>query len=385
MAAADAYAVECCFKHSQDAFWMPILKSGLHAKDLGLAIKQKFKLEETAEVFVAHPVTCEPLRGREVVLPSQAVRVWVVPKGCQPPRTRAALPVVPPSTPRRNPEVAFLAWLTREPAHAKPSDGATSPDAAAPATLPATDPSDSLDIEIEEMPFYAVRTGRRPGVYFTRSEMLAQTRDFGGADSKAFASLAEATRFVSSPAETATGLVRHAPAVSEEPCGASSSLGTLDCVMASVLEPPSRRGFGLVAVCPSWKWPVEATYRMYPDARSAGRCELLVAVQALQCCAAAPGYVSGITIVRLFSCSTYVTNAVNDYARAALTVSRRNSDVLAELAALLTPMRCTASWSASTSGTMVRACAMLRKFRLNAPKGADPCTVNRAGTGDGEG
>jgi hypothetical protein len=376
------YYVECCFVHQQTEFWVPVLKTGLQARDLATAIKlllirdlgdsgrQKFAASGS-EVYVAHHTTCVPLAGKAVVLPGQAVRVWVVPENAPMPGY-ALTSGSDCEWAQKTSTTYFNDWLTA-------GEGA----------FAGSDRSESSGEEEDKdrMPFHAVRVGHTPGIYFTKGDMLKQTANYPGAESKTFSSLTEATLYLEHADEgvgerelmSAGSRARHPPAKSA--AIALSSAGTemesdpgVDVHMVQILwdcvfDPVTKTGYLVVALHPGSLHRV-----LLPNVQNAGRCEVVAADTALTTCLEKLAGITAQTVIRIYSSSTYATNAVNVYARSTAAGDRHNGDVMLSLANKLRGHKIMAYWAATTQSDLAEVRAKAVAFRLQSKESveADP-------------
>jgi len=337
--------VECAFRRSDEAFWVPILPTGIYTKDLGRAIKDRFELV-TSDVHVSDPVTCVPYPGRKWIMPYEPVKVWITPLG-EPPGDMCLL-------------------LPNCKNKVKTSIG--------------TDESDDPD-----MPFHAVRSGRKPGIYMSKADMMGQVIGLPDAEYKTFASLVEANAYLQGgegvgerELMSAGSRARHPPPKSTSPAliddvdaEATASLGVVDAVFHCVLDPGNKAGFCVAAIYPSSNHAKMQLHKFkITNARNAARSELISSKLVLQACTSLPGFFQGRTLVRMYCMSTYATNAVNDYARNQSVFAGANASVMTRLATLVKQNKCRAFWSSSTDGNMANVSTLAIQLRLSNGEGS---------------
>jgi hypothetical protein len=368
---------------------MPVLKTGLTARDLSQSIKQMLldevpegaKVKCAPDVYVAHHTTHLPFSGKTVILPGQAVRIWVLPQGAPKPyhsvratATRTEAVVTTPA----NSHQEYMSWLM---------GGAFNEN------LSGTSSEDDQDHD-DSMPFYAVRAGHATGIYLTKSDMLRQTHGFPDAQSKTFASLEEANLYLTFQDERAVcerslmssgSRARHPPKTSatfvvdddlfnddvastetslHETIALQTSVNVVDVFWDSMLNPLNKTGYVGIGITK----PV-LTYRYFtlPDTKDAGRCELSAAKLALEYCLAQPN-IQPTTIVRVYSSSTYATNAINKYARNIEATSRHNSDLMCDIAGMLRVHKIMAYWTSTVDTNLQSLRGNLIKHKLAEEK-----------------
>jgi ribonuclease HI len=386
------YYVECCYIHSFTEFWMPVLKTGLSARDLSQSIKQMLldevpegaKLKCVPDVYVAHHTTHLPFSGKTVILPGQAVRIWVLPQGAPKPfhsvratatRTEAAVTAAPDSYRE------YMSWLMG-PAFNEILSGTSS--------------EDDQDYD-DDMPFYAVRAGHTTGIFLTKSDMLRQTQGYANAECKMFAALEEANLYLTfqderavcerslmssgsrarhPPKTSASFLVTEEEDVSNEDDGTSMttsvenavaprpSVHVVDVFWDCMLNPLSKTGYVGIGMT---KPALTFRYVTLTDVKDAGRCELAAAKLALEHCLAQPN-IEPTTIVRIYSSSTYATNAINKYARIIDATSRQNSDLMSDIAGMLRVHKIMAYWTSTVDANLQSLRSNLIKFKLAEEK-----------------
>jgi hypothetical protein len=106
---------------------------------------------------------------------------------------------------------------------------------------------------------------------------------------------------------------------------------------------------------------------------NAARTELKSAVLALRLTSTLPGYVAGRTMIRMYSMSTYATNAVNDYARNATSFKGANGEIMAELCQAVRFAKVRAFWTSSTDPALqsVHTLAIDLKLKRGEVDGVD--------------
>ncbi len=361
-AAMTAY-VECAFRWGQDAFWVPILPAGIYVKDLARAIKARLDCL-TSEIFIAHPVTARPYPGKRWVRPYEPVRVWVVPLG----------------------QVPNVGVGAEEGADGGVDDAdvdmCSSTAGGAKCSLEdnAADPADPAAADPAAMPFHAVRVGRKPGIYLSKSEVNPQIIDYAGAEYKAFASFAEADAYLRGSEATAAAAVgerelmsagsraKHPPSKSTSPAlvdaaaaspsatasavASAPALGIIDAVFHCLADAETKTAYCVAVLYPASSRAAALTRKfIIEDATSPARAELTSMLLVLQACVDLPGC-SARTLIRTYCASTYATNAANDYAVNKTAFSGANGAVMAALAALLKTAKVRAFWTAQTDAVL---------------------------------
>ena len=369
--------VECAFRWGQDAFWVPILPSGIYVKDLARAIKARLDCL-TSEIFIAHPVTARPYPGKRWVRPYEPVRVWVVPLG--------QLPNVDDVSAAGDCEAVVAATVSDASISAAADDDV---DMCSSSSGAAKCGQEDNDADPTDMPFHAVRVGRKPGIYLSKSEVNPQIIDYAGAEYKAFASFAEADAYLRGSDATAAAAVgerdlmsagsraKHPPSKSTSPAlvpgipgtaspvaaGASAStltavpttaaaLGIVDAVFHCLADAETKTAYCVAVLYPASSRAAALTRKfIIEDATSPARAELTSMLLVLQACVELPGC-GARTLIRTYCASTYATNAANDYAVNKTAFAGANGAVMAALAALLKTARVRAFWTAQTDAAL---------------------------------
>jgi len=289
------------------------------------------------------------------IMPGDAVRVWITPLG-------APKPTMPVSRISSKRSGAFPAFFPESVADTEQGGQDT-------------------------MPFHAVRAGHTTGIFLNRSEMITQTQGYEGAEFKTFATLPEAARYMSDgdagvserDLMSAGSRARHPPSKSSMPIlygeegGAPGTSDdavstTMDVLFDCIMDPATKTGY--IAV---WYYAGSlastkiSAVSQVPDARNCARCELIAAKIAIEGVRAQPGFHPTITTVRVYSSSTYATNAVNDYARRAGVRAGHNIDVMVLLADLLKGMKVRGCWTSSADDRLCQ----VRKEAIGAREDAE--------------
>jgi hypothetical protein len=413
--------IECCFKSSTDPFWVPVLNTGIYAKDLARVIKDKFQIV-TSEVFIAHPDTLKPYPGKRWIQPFEPVRIWLMPLG-----TKTA-----------------TAWWKQT---KKKKLGL------------ANNNSCRRNLESIDMPFHVVRQGKTPGIYLTKSEMMRQVEGYKGSEYQTFASLSDATSYLKRGNSTMErqlmslgSRARHppsksfAPTLREDYLGSSeedtekgtkkkykeeddaeedddedeedddedeedddeeddeeddkdsgdvgicdkgeditdsndsaigsndtnvkgtplaSQIGILDVVYTCIFDPISNIGYYVGDLYPNSRKSAKIIHKAtIPSAQSPSKCELMSAYATLDFCASIPGYVDGSTLVRMYSTSTYATNAINEYAKSEAVFAGSNGHVMAAISKLIKHIKARAFWMSSTDALYKQVHAEVIAYRM---------------------
>jgi hypothetical protein len=343
--------VECCFGQSEDAFWVPVLNAGTFCKDLARAIKERFEIV-SSDIYLANPWTGVPYTGKYWIKPFEPVRVWITPLGEVP---RGAL--------------CSIDWI--------PEKRGTSVTSEQSEETEADSGSDT------DMPFYVVRVGKKPGIYLTKSEMMAQVAGVDGAQYKTFLTAVEAAAFLrldDGIAErehmSAGSRARHPPSKSTAPllvdggdAAPAEILTLLDIVFHCLLDPTDRTAYCVMHLYPQSNRRAVVTRSMeIRNAKNSARSELFSVLLALKEATDLPGYNAGRTLVRLYCMSTYATNAVNDYARNQTEFTGANAAVMSQLAGLLKTTKVRAFWTSSTDAALNEVVQKAIQVRLSHGK-----------------
>ncbi len=338
--------VECCFGQSEDAFWVPVLNTGTFCKDLARAIKERFEIV-SSDIYLANPTTGVPYTGKHWILPFEPVRVWITPLGEIP---RGAL--------------CSTDWIPEKKGTSVISE-------------------QSEESEGNDMPFYVVRVGKKPGIYLTKSEMMAQVAGVEGAQYKTFLTAVEAAAYLrldDGIAErehmSAGSRARHPPSKSTAPllvdtddAPLSETLTLLDIVFHCLLDPTDRTAYCVMHLFPQSNRRAVITRSMeIKNAKNSARSELFSVLLAIKEAMDLPGYDSGRTLVRLYCMSTYATNAVNDYARNQTEFTGANAAVMGQLAGLLKTVKARAFWTSSTDASLNEVVQKAIQVRLSHGK-----------------
>ena len=350
--------IECAFRWGEDAFWVPILPTGIYVKDLARAIKDRFDCV-TSDMFVAHPVTAVPYPGKKWLMPYEPVRVWVVPLGQMPP-TISSL-TLPAQICGEEYNAPYAAANANSPASA---DGHRS-----------SSPIANTD---EDMPFHAVRAGRKTGIFLSKAEVLPQVVDFPGAEYKTFASFAEASAYLTGSLAavgerdlmSAGSRAKHPPPKSTAPefcavAAASTQLGIINAVFHCVADPDTRTAYCVATLYPACSKDDSVTHTFALDGMpSPARAELSAVILVLRACTEVPGYAAGRTLVRTYCASTYATNAINDYAVNKVSFAGANGSIMAALSELLKTVKARAFWTAQTDPILAETIRKTIQLRL---------------------
>ncbi len=373
---------------------MPVLRTGLMAKDLARVVRSRLDLEGCADVYICDPVSKQPIHGKSMVMPGSAVRVWIVAPGHNVHRRECVLAAATTSSAAMDSTVATVNVengyeYEHEPAVAHEDDEsdengdqdsltlADSKDVRSTMNLPRNDHG-----KTEDMVFYAVRKGARTGIFSSKAEFTQAIRGVADAEFGAFASLLEAAKYMNDESGiferelmSAGSRARHPPKSSAAPAittetrldrvaESSAVLMTVDMVVESCM---STRGgsLGIVLMYPSSLQKLERKVLVQmPSTNTASRAELTMVVAALKQAVNVPCYAPQTTLVRVYSSSTYATNCVNEYCKTNVD-SRTNADVLRELSALLKQHKLLAYWTPTTNDKIIQAKQCLARFRLN--------------------
>ncbi|MGH9833002.1 MAG: ribonuclease HI [Blastocatellia bacterium] len=157
--------------------------------------------------------------------------------------------------------------------------------------------------------FYAVRSGREPGIYRTWDECKAQVDGYAKAEYKSFSSLQEAEAYLNG-ATTPRRASKSAPEVESDPLPAQGSLlgdpesdADLERVViytdGSCLQNPGRGGYGAVMLYDGQRKELSGGFRLTTN----NRMEILACIVALQS-------LNTRRAVTLYSDSQYVVNSI---------------------------------------------------------------------------
>jgi ribonuclease HI len=157
--------------------------------------------------------------------------------------------------------------------------------------------------------FYAVRSGREPGIYRTWDECKAQVDGYAKAEYKSFSSLQDAEAYLNG-AMTPRRVSKPAPEVESEPLPVQGSLlgepepdvGLKRVVIyadGSCLNNPGRGGYGVVMLYDGHREELSGGFRLTTN----NRMEILACIVALQSLKAR-------CAVTLYSDSQYVVNSI---------------------------------------------------------------------------
>jgi hypothetical protein len=347
--------VECCFKSSCDPFWMPILNTGIFAKDLSRLIKDKFQFE-SSEIFIAHPDTLKPYKGKQWISPFEPVRIWVMPHGT---KSANAWWKQKYQTNRREVNNEVVDDFETPPLVYPESDSESESESDQSSGKPSVVSSIPEHSDEDDMPFHAVRIGRKPGIYMSKAEMNKQILDYDGAEFQSFASLQDANAYLnmtdaaSERSLMSTGSrARHPPMKSFSPALdaiAQSHIVLVDVVFGTIFDAQTKRGYYAGLFFPNANRSAKLTHtEVIPACNNAARCELIAATISLKQLGAIEHLDPVHTLIRFYCTSTYATNAVNEYARSATNPAGANADIMIHLARALKNGKVRAFWMAST-------------------------------------
>jgi viroplasmin and RNaseH domain-containing protein len=386
------FEVECCFMYRREPFYVPVLRTGLLAKDLARLVRTRLDLEGCADVYICNPISRKPIHGKAVVKPGDAVRVWIVAPGHNIHRRECLKSTVVQQT-----FAAESAGADMEDddengydydASGKPGSGGISED------MNDVDAEAALDLVSDDMAFYAVRKGAEIGIFSSKADLARAIRGFPGAEYETFASLTEATKFMNNKLGlrerdlmSAGSRARHPPKSSAVPAiiddvtddrarvHASDALMALDIVVDSCLCPKGG-ATAIIMLYPSSMQKLERkVFVQMPTANTSSRAEVTSALAALQQAVHVPCYLPKTTLVRVYSSSTYATNCINEYSKFSVD-ARINADVLAELSSVLKEHKVLAYWTPTTAEKTTEAKRFLTAFRLHGrTEGAPIVTV----------
>lgn len=341
---------------------MPVLAAGHSAADFARLVEQRFGFQ-MARVYVCDPATHRPVRGSSWLSPGSAVELCALPLHCH------------PRTPARTWRATGGARLPRALTAGHARDLPASPNP--------RDPADPAD-PVPDMPFYAVRRGWTPGLYLSKADMRAQTESFPGAECDTFATLEEARRYLQRPDVPAAAAVRrglglglgldsgsglgpdatperqlmsagskarHPPPVDVRPHEAAvarADASVIEVLVEGVVVPELGGVFGADVFASADRSARVRHVACWTEETTPSRLELLAALEGVQRAVAREEFVEGSTTVRVFSASTYATNAINDYCRRKGAFRGANADALEELRAALRNVHVTAHWLPTT-------------------------------------
>ena len=377
--------------YRREPFYVPVLRTGLLAKDLARLVRTRLNLEGCADVYICNPISRKPIHGRAVVKPGDAVRVWIVAPGHNIHRRECLKSTV---------QALFAGEDMEDDANGydyesrtvvaseEPVSGGISEDMNDVATEAV------LDLVSDDMAFYAVRKGAETGIFSSKADLARAIRGFPGAEYETFASLTEATKFMNNQLGlrerdlmSAGSRARHPPKSSAVPAindddstdrvHASDALVALDIVVESCLCPKGGAS-AIVMLYPSSMQKLERkVFVQMPSTNTSSRAEVTTALAALQQTIHVPCYLPKTTLVRVYSSSTYATNCINEYSKFSVD-ARINADVLAELSSVLKQHKVLAYWTPTTADKIAEATKVLANFRLHGrTDGAPIVTTTR--------
>lgn len=148
--------------------------------------------------------------------------------------------------------------------------------------------------------FYAVASGRKPGIYTSWPEAEAQVKGYGGAKYKGFASRAEAETWMKNPPDWQ----RKKKTVKKKAVSAETPVVSGDCIEiytdGGAINNPGPGGYGVVILADGTMRELSGGYRHTTN----NRMELMACIKGIE---ALP---SGKKKVVLFSDSKYVVNGI---------------------------------------------------------------------------
>ena len=370
--------------YRREPFYVPVLRTGLLAKDLARLVRMRLNLEGYGDVYICNPTTRRPIHGKTVVMPGDAVRIWIVAPGhnvhkreCVRTKTHHQTAMEDMADDDENGyEYAKASSLPMDCAAEQAVCRGMSED------KNDADIEEPLGCIVENMAFYAVRKGTEIGIFSSKADLTRAIRGYPGAEYETFASLVEATKFMNyqiglreRDLMSAGSRARHPPKSSAVPgiiddasgkCSTrtNSALMTLDIVVESCLG-PKEGAFAIIVMYPSSMQTLERkVFVQMPNTNTSSRAEVTTALAALQQTVHVPCYVPKTTLVRVYSSSTYATNCINEYSKFSVD-ARINADVLAELSRLLKQHKVLAHWTPSTTEKVADAKKTLTDFRLH--------------------
>jgi ribonuclease HI len=397
------FEVECCFMYRREPFYVPVLRTGLLAKDLARLVRTRLDLEGYADVYICNPISRKPIHGTAVVKPGDAVRVWIVAPGHNIHR-RECLKSTVVQHALATDEGEEDAEDVEDGNDANGYDYETTA-----AFIPVNDSSaseepglegiseDMNDVATEDdsnMAFYAVRKGTETGIFSSKADLARAIRGYPGAEYETFASLTEATKFMNNKLGlrerdlmSAGSRARHPPKSSALPAiidditddraaavHPSAALMTLDIVVDSCLCPKGGAS-AIVMLYPSSMQKLERKVFVHmPTVNTSSRAEVTTALAALQQTVHVPQYLPKTTLVRVYSSSTYATNCINEYSKFSVD-ARINADVLAEISNVLKQHKVLAYWTPTTAEKITEAKKALAGFRLHGRTDGAPIVI----------